>query len=369
MEISEDKVELNPVQFCIFGHCDTGKSTLAGHLYKLVGGISDHDFDNIKQKCAKEGTLTQLYSRILDIYEEEQIKGKTHESYILEFDYPKGSSGMHKFQLIDTPGHKMFIRELINTLSAMETENIIGCLVISAKKGEFEAGWGNGTTKEDIIIARSLGINNILILVNKMDLIDWNKAIYDNIIKEVTPFIKNVCKFYFHKFIPISGQTGDNMFKFPKKYKLEWNILSKENIIYSFIDSLIATYYSMKLREEFLDPHIIIPTIQKSLNIAENPENQEENKEKKSINQFKAKIYVIQCENIITCGFECIIHYNGNEYNGMIEKIYGKKFIKTQETAACMIRMLNSEIRLTFKNKFLIRSGNLTIGYGLISKT
>ena len=89
----------------------TGKFYMGGDKYSkniiTPENALEHEFEKIKEKCVKDKALTQLYSRILDITEEEQIKGKTHEYSILEFTYQNT-----KFELLDTPGHKAFIREL-----------------------------------------------------------------------------------------------------------------------------------------------------------------------------------------------------------------------------------------------------------------
>jgi len=194
-------------KFCFIGAVDCGKSTLAGHLLYKLGGISEHDVQQIQNKCTGKET-SQMWSRVLDIYEEEQMRGKTNE-----FDFKDITYNNKHFTIIDTPGHKIFSREMIIGLLRFSNEPIIAILVLSAAKKEFESGWKNqetnilGQTKEDIFLVRAAGINNIIIAINKMDYINWDFERYQYIKNESYNYIK---KFGFDtiNYIPLSGFQG-----------------------------------------------------------------------------------------------------------------------------------------------------------------
>jgi len=318
----------------MFGHVDHGKSSCSGHFLKLTGNVPDHELERIKEKCIKDKAVNQVYSRILDITEEEQLKGKTHEYSILEFIY-KGTI----FELLDTPGHKAFIRELINCISQYEINNkcdVIGCCLLSAKEGEFQAGWLGGQTKEDLIIAKSLGIEDLIILVNKLDTLSSDQERHDSFDKItgiVTPLLKDVCKFKTITFIPVSGYQGLGLVdKYPTFDQP------------SFYECLLEAKKSLVSRW------------------TENDEYASWNYE---TDTYIVDLKIMQCENIISPGYQCILHYIGKEYECTIEKIQGKRFLKSKEAGRCKIK-LSSVMKLTHARRVLLRNATLTLGYGVI---
>lgn len=314
--------------FCFFAHVDSGKSTVAGHLLYQLSGISEHEFHKLKLECENDKAMYQLYSRILDINEEERQKGKTHEYNIVDLKFKDQS-----FQLIDTPGHKNYIREMINGLSHFETDRIFGCFLLSAKKGEFESGWVRGQSKEHLIIARSLGIKDLIVLVNKMDLCDWSEEEFLKIKKDSEPFIKNTCGFKNYTYIPISGYQGQGLITNPP---CDW-------------------YKGKCLMDTLVDMKTL------------NPLKEITPLDKIEFTKIVAKVKVIYCENIITIGFVCIIHYCGEEYECEIVKM-DKKFLKQKDSSNCLL-VCKEKIRSKYlSRRFLVRSKLNTIGFGEIIK-
>jgi len=189
----------DPFSFAVVGHVDTGKSSLCGNLLVKTGGVSAEEFAAVKRKVCAEGKQYALYSRLLDIYEEEMVKSKTHEWSAFDFVFNE-----RKYKLIDTPGHKEFIRSMIQGLSYAGT----AVVVVSAKDGEFEGGFmKSGQTQEDILLCRCSGIQRIVIAVNKMDYCDWNKERFDFICGRLQTWIKNL-GFESVVYIPVSGYNG-----------------------------------------------------------------------------------------------------------------------------------------------------------------
>ena len=142
----------------------------------------------------------------MDEAEEERAKGKTVEIGRAQFDTPT-----KQFTVFDAPGHKNYVPNMIQGAALAD----YGGLVISARKGEFEAGFENdGQTREHIQLARSLGVQKLVIVINKMDekSVHWGKDRYDKIVESLKPFILNVgyqeSDLYW---IPISGLTGENI--------------------------------------------------------------------------------------------------------------------------------------------------------------
>ena len=325
---------MESIKFVFFGHIDSGKSTCAGHLYYLCGGISEHEFNNIKKECEEDKATYQLWSRVLDINDEEKLKGKTYEFTLLDFEF-KGS----KFCLIDNPGHKMFIREMIKGMTYFENSNVIGCLLISAKPGEFEAGWVNGQTKEDIIIAKSLGVKDLVVLVNKMETISWNKKTFDTIVGKVNHFVEKICKFKNIKYIPVSGYDGTGLVD--KNNLPQW--YSGESVIRTMID----------ITDLDQEPY---PTNKSNKKIIE-----------KEVSKFIGEVKILWCQTVITKGFECVLHYCGQEYDIILDNL-PKTFLKKMDVAKCTIIGKQKIIVRSSSKRFILRSGNNTIGFGTIVK-
>lgn len=194
--------------FVLVGDVDHGKSSTAGQLLYQVGYISPHEFKVIEEKAKEDKMESWKYARILDIWEEERVRGKTQESNSITFSY-QGK----EYKLIDTPGHKHFIRHMINCLFE---EAIVGCLVISVR--EFESSFERGQTKEDLLLLRASGIEQIIILLNKMDYIEWDQKKYDEYVQQLQDYIKKL-RFKKVEYVPISAYYGINLIE---KGGAEW---------------------------------------------------------------------------------------------------------------------------------------------------
>jgi hypothetical protein len=223
---------------------------------------------------------------------------------------------------------------MINGLSHFETQNIIGCFLLSAKKGEFESGWIRGQSKEHLIIARSLGIKDLIVLVNKMDLCDWSEEEFNRIKISSEPFIKNVCGFKNYTYIPISGYEGLGLTS-PSPCK--W-------------------YTGMSL----MDSLSTMKTNDKIQNVIKELESNE-------FTKIVSKVKIIHCESIITIGYICMIHYCGQEYECEIVKM-DKKFLKEKEAANCLLVCKEKIYASYLSRRFLIRNKLNTIGFGEIIK-
>jgi peptide chain release factor subunit 3 len=143
---------------------------------------------------------------IMDTSEEERAKGKTVECGRGQFE-----TETKRYSIIDAPGHKSFVPNMISGASQAE----VGVLVISARKGEFETGFEKGgQTREHAMLAKTLGVKNLIIVINKMDdpTVDWSKERYDECKTKLTPFLKQ-CGYAKADvtFVPVSGLQGHNI--------------------------------------------------------------------------------------------------------------------------------------------------------------
>ncbi|XP_076819801.1 elongation factor 1-alpha-like [Clavelina lepadiformis] len=201
--MTKDKVHINIV---VIGHVDSGKSTTTGHLIYKCGGIDKRTIEKFEKEAAEIGKGSFKYAWVLDKLKAERERGITIDIALWKFETPK-----YYITIIDAPGHRDFIKNMITGTSQADC----AVLIVAAGVGEFEAGISkNGQTREHALLAYTLGVKQMIVAVNKMDSTEppYSEARYQEIKKEVSGFIKKVG--YNPKsiaFVPISGWHGDNM--------------------------------------------------------------------------------------------------------------------------------------------------------------
>lgn len=207
-----EKPHLNLV---IMGHVDHGKSTTTGHLLYLAGVVDERTIKQFEEEAKAMGKETFKFAWVLDNLKEERERGVTIDLRFLKFDTKK-----HVFTVIDAPGHRDFVKNMIT--GASQADGAI--LFCSARRGEFEAGIGpGGQTREHAFLAFTLGVRQLIVAVNKMDdvSVNWSQDRYNEIKNEVTRMLKMVgYKVEKIPFVPTSGWTGDNLVK--KSDKMPW---------------------------------------------------------------------------------------------------------------------------------------------------
>lgn len=201
--MSSQKTHLNLV---IIGHVDHGKSTLVGHILYRLGFVDQKTIQTIEEEAKKKGKESFKFAWLLDKLKEERERGVTIALTYMRFETKK-----YFFTIIDAPGHRDFIKNMITGASQADA----AVLVVSARKGEFEAGMSpEGQTREHAILAKTMGINQIIVAVNKMDATEppWSKERYQQIKEVLGKFLKSL-GYDISKipFIPVSAWTGDNL--------------------------------------------------------------------------------------------------------------------------------------------------------------
>jgi elongation factor 1-alpha len=200
-----EKPHLNLV---IMGHVDHGKSTTTGHLLYLTGVVDERTVKQYEEEARKLGKETFKFAWILDNLKEERERGLTIDLRFLKFETKK-----YYFTIIDAPGHRDFVKNMIT--GASQADGAI--LFVSAKRGEFEAGIGpGGQTREHAFLAFTLGVNQLVVAVNKMDdpTVNWSEERFNEIKNEVSRMLRMVgYKVEKVPFVPVSGWTGDNLVK------------------------------------------------------------------------------------------------------------------------------------------------------------
>ncbi|KAJ3429038.1 elongation factor 1-alpha [Anaeramoeba flamelloides] len=192
----------------VIGHVDSGKSTTTGHLIYLSGGFDIGTFQTVSQTAEKYGKKTFQYAFLLDRLNSERERGTTIDISQWEFETSK-----YHFTIIDTPGHKDFIKNMITGTSQAD----VALLVIDATQGGFETGISKiGQTREHALLASTLGVKQMIVLVNKMDerSVQYSETRFNEIRTKVLKYLKRLG--YNAKkvpVIPISGWKGENMVK------------------------------------------------------------------------------------------------------------------------------------------------------------
>ncbi|TQS35386.1 hypothetical protein Golomagni_04191 [Golovinomyces magnicellulatus] len=196
--------EKNHINVVVIGHVDSGKSTTTGHLIYKCGGIDKRTIEKFEKEAAELGKGSFKYAWVLDKLKAERERGITIDIALWKFETPK-----YFVTVIDAPGHRDFIKNMITGTSQADC----AILIIAAGTGEFEAGISkDGQTREHALLAFTLGVKQLIVAINKMDTTKWSETRFMEIIKETSNFIKKVG---FNPktvpFVPISGFNGDNM--------------------------------------------------------------------------------------------------------------------------------------------------------------
>lgn len=215
-EYKKREGEKDMMNLVVIGHVDAGKSTLMGHLLYQLGNVNKRLMHKYEQESKKLGKSSFAYAWVLDETEEERVRGVTMDIAQTRFETP------HKIiTLLDAPGHKDFIPNMITGTAQAD----VAILVVNATKGEFETGFeSGGQTREHALLARSLGVSQLIVAVNKMDTVDWLQSRYDEVVKKLGTFMKQAgFKEADISFIPVSGLSGDNLVNSIKEPKLsDW---------------------------------------------------------------------------------------------------------------------------------------------------
>ncbi|MBX0295404.1 translation elongation factor EF-1 subunit alpha [Haloarcula nitratireducens] len=181
----------------IIGHVDHGKSTLVGRLLYETGSVPEHVIEQHKEEAEEKGKGGFEFAYVMDNLAEERERGVTIDIAHQEF-----STDEYEFTIVDCPGHRDFVKNMIT--GASQADNAV--LVVAADDGV------QPQTQEHVFLARTLGIGELIVAVNKMDLVDYGESEYKQVVEEVKDLLNQV-RFDTEnaKFIPVSAFEGDNI--------------------------------------------------------------------------------------------------------------------------------------------------------------
>jgi len=202
----EDKKGRTGISVVVIGHVDSGKSTSTGHLIYKCGGIDKRAIEKFEKEAQEMGKGSFKYAWVLDKLKAERERGITIDIQLMKFQTDK-----YNVTVIDAPGHRDFIKNMITGTSQADC----AVLIVAGSTGEFEAGISkDGQTREHALLAYTLGVKQMIVAVNKMDNTEppYSEARFKEIKKEVGASMKKVgFKINQCAFVPISGWHGDNM--------------------------------------------------------------------------------------------------------------------------------------------------------------
>ncbi len=197
-----------PIMNVVFvGHVDAGKSTTIGQLFFQAGLLSKQELAKLKEEAAKNGKAGFEFAYFMDTIKEERERGVT-----IDLNYKKIMTQNFEVTVIDAPGHRDFVKNMITGASQADA----AFLVISASSGVQEQ------TKEHLWLLRTMGVKQIAILVNKMDMVNFEEAKYNAIKTDASNLLKSVgFNLDTIAFVAASGLQGLNIAK-KDSAKMPW---------------------------------------------------------------------------------------------------------------------------------------------------
>lgn len=194
--MASDKPHLN---LAVIGHIDHGKSTLVGRLMYEAGAVPAHVIEKFRAEAKEKGKESFAFAWVMDSLKEERERGITIDIAHKRFDTDK-----YYFTVVDCPGHRDFVKNMITGASQADA----AILVVAAPDGVM------AQTKEHIFLSRTLGINQLIVAVNKMDAVKYSEDRYKEVIEQVSGILKMIgFKPKDISFIPTSAFEGDNITK------------------------------------------------------------------------------------------------------------------------------------------------------------
>ena len=200
--------ELPKINIMTAGHVDAGKSTLLGRLLYDSGAIRDDQLRKMKDLAKELKRETFEFAFAMDKLKEERERGLTIDIMHQPFQTKK-----YFYTIIDCPGHRDFVKNMITGTSQADA----AIFVVSAKEGEGV----QEQTKEHAFLLRVMGVNQLVVAINKMDTTNYDEKRFNKVVDDVKKLLTSIgFKIDDIPFVPVSGLLGDNVFK--KSDKISW---------------------------------------------------------------------------------------------------------------------------------------------------
>jgi elongation factor 1-alpha len=201
--MAKEKPNMNVV---FVGHVDAGKSTCVGRLMFDGGAVPEQEMKKLKEEAAKNNKAGFEFAYVMDNIKEERERGVT-----IDLSYKKLITDKFEVTIIDAPGHRDFVKNMITGASQADA----AFLVIAAPSGV------QPQTTEHLWLLRTMGVKNIVVMINKMDSVEYKEEKYKEVVEGVTKLLAGVgIKGEDTTFLAVSGLMGDNIVN--KSDKMAW---------------------------------------------------------------------------------------------------------------------------------------------------
>ncbi len=187
------------------GHVDAGKSTTVGRLMYDTGKIPEQELTKLKAEAQKHGKAGFEFAYVMDRIKEERERGVT-----IDLAYQKIITQKYEVTIIDAPGHKDFVKNMITGASQADA----GFLVVAAKSGI------QPQTKEHLWLMKTMGVSQLAVIINKMDEVEYKEDRFNKVKEDVANELKMVGYGTNITFLAVAGLKGDNVAK--KSPNMPW---------------------------------------------------------------------------------------------------------------------------------------------------
>lgn len=202
--MAKEKEHINLV---FIGHVDAGKSTTVGRILFDSGVIDEQTMRKLKEKAESLGKGGFEFAFVMDGLKEEQERGVT-----IDLAHKKFVTDKYEFTIIDAPGHKDFVKNMITGASQADA----GVLVVAATDTEIQP-----QTREHVFLSKTLGVKQLIVAVNKMDAVKYDEGKFKDTQERISTLLKSVG---FNPaevpFVPVASLAGDNNVK--KSENMSW---------------------------------------------------------------------------------------------------------------------------------------------------
>jgi len=231
--MSED--DKKHISMVVCGHVDAGKSTTTGHLIFKLGGISAREMEKLQTEADQQGKSSFAFAYYMDKDKAERERGVTINCTTKEF-----YTDSYHYTIVDAPGHRDYVKNMITGAGCADVALLLvpaemGGFESAIAKGDHSSGEVQGQTRQHARLLGLLGIEKIIVGVNKMDSCDWSEQRFNEIKEEMSKMLQQSgFKPKQVPFIPYSGYQGENMVD--KTDKMPWYKgwsanLSKDNVV------------------------------------------------------------------------------------------------------------------------------------------
>jgi len=196
------------INLVFIGHVDHGKSTSVGRLLYDTGNVDEQAMRKLKDKASELGKSGFEFAFVMDNLKEERERGVT-----IDLSHKKFETEKYYFTIIDAPGHKDFVKNMITGAAQADA----GVLVVSGNPSDGV----QAQTKEHVFLAKTLGVNQLIVEVNKMDMAQYTEKRFNEVKEQVGTLLKSVgYKLDKVTFVPAAAFHGDNIAK--KSTNMAW---------------------------------------------------------------------------------------------------------------------------------------------------